>query len=121
MSETQEESLFSKFSRGEVVFKIITVDLKDGIFKDLGMVNTKEDYEKKLSIHMYQPLLFVIDLELRMAYLYDCLNRQFKNTRDEEFIFVYREIGKNEWYEWFKVKSYTDRVYEKNNIIEYFS
>ena len=36
-----------KFSKGEVVFKVLTVNHGDGVTKDTGMVNTREDYEKK--------------------------------------------------------------------------
>ena len=116
---TDRELISMKFSQGKIAFKITTPNLKDGTLKDYGMVNTKEDYEKKLCGHLYNPLLFVIDLGLRIAYLYDCLNRQFKNDREEEYIFFYRELRTNEWKNWFRVKSYIDDVYKELPAIEY--
>ena len=116
-SDKNKGIISKKFSKGEIVFKILT--LKDGTTKDYGMVITKEDYEKKLYTHLYQPFLFIISIELRIAYLYDCLNRQFKNSRDEEYVFIYREIRTNEWKEWFKVKPYIDNIYQEVSNIEY--
>lgn len=112
-----ENGISKKFAKGQIVLKILTV--KDEISKDCGMVITKEDYEKKLYTHLYQPCLFIISMELRLSYLYDCLNRQFKNSRDEEYVFIYREIRTNEWKEWFKVKPYIDGVYQEVSNIEY--
>lgn len=101
------------FIQGTFVFKI-TAHTTDEETREVGMVNTKEDYEKKLHTHKYNPILFLIDLPLRLAYLYGCLNVSFQQTRDEEFVFWGRKIGENEWKKWFTVKKYRDSVYGEN-------
>ena len=113
------KDIHKKFLQGDVVVKILTGSRETNDTRECGMVNSKEDYEKKLYTHSYQPLLFIIDIHLRLAYLYGCLNRQFKNTKNEEYRFMWRKIGTNEWREWFKVKAYIDNVYNEVNIIEY--
>ncbi len=119
------------FKKGEVAFKItahtfITVSTDEGVanectedVKDIGMVTTKEDYEKKLYTHKYNPVLFLIDLPLRIAYLYGCLNISFRHSRDEEFMIWWRKIGENDWNKWFAVKRYRDSIYGEPPSLEY--
>ena len=75
------------------------------------MVTTKNDYEKKLYTHKYNPILFLIGLHLRLAYLYGCLNITFQQSREEKFVFWWRKIRTNRWEKWFTVKRYHDSIY----------
>lgn len=95
------------FLQGEVVFKISATS-SDGSSRDVHMVVSKDDYDKKLESHQYTPLLFAVDLYRRLAYLYDCLNRQPNQSRDEQFMFLWRRLGQTEWNKWFEVSPYIE-------------
>ena len=97
------------FKNEKIVFKLESV--KENIHKSIGMVITKEDYDKKLSTHRYDPVLFIADLPTRFSYMYDCLNRSWGMSRDEIFIFYWRTIGTNEWNIWCKIYPYIDSIY----------
>lgn len=94
------------FLNGVSVFKIIALG-KDGE-RICGMVNTKEEYEKKLADHYYVSVLHISPITYRLAYLYDCLNREKGVAREETFTFWYRILGKHEWVKWFVVSPYID-------------
>jgi hypothetical protein len=117
-NETELDLITSGFSKGEIVFKIILVS-ENGELIDNRMVNTKEDYERLLYTHIYQPLLFSINIYLRLAYLYGCLNLKFKNPQTKEYIFMWRKIRTNEWNKWFKINPYKDDLYNECSIIEH--
>lgn len=106
-----------RFFKEEIVFKILTVSDEKSP-ENKGMVNTKEDYDLKIKTHIYNPLLFIIDLKLRLAYLYGCLNKHAGISGKESYIFYWREIGTNDWYEWYKVGTYEDSFREMVNVIE---
>lgn len=102
-----DSSVVSAFMRGDVVFKISA--MAEGVpSRDVHMVVNREDYEKRMSSHQYTPLLFMVPLPTRLAYLYECLNRRFKKVRDENFVFWWRSLGRNEWVKWFTVSPYTE-------------
>ena len=86
-----------RFSRGEIVFRIEAVSPNVGIEKDVHMVTTKDEYEKKLYTHLYNPILFIVDLPTRLAYLYGCLNLKFRQPQKEIYTFYWREINSNDW------------------------
>lgn len=96
----------SSFCSGNTVFKITA----SGGTKErvCGMVNTKEEYEKKLADHYYVSVLHIAPVTYRLAYLYDCLNREKGIPREETFTFWYRVLGKHEWIKWFAVSPYID-------------
>lgn len=104
----------SLFSSGAAVFKItIPNQVSERIAnqvgeKMVGMVNTREEYEKKLADHYYVSILHIAPVTYRLAYLYDCLNREKGIPREETFTFWYRILGKHEWKRWFVVSPYTD-------------
>jgi hypothetical protein len=72
------------------------------------MVIDIEDYNKRLMSHKYTPLLHLCPFPLKLAYLYDCLNRQYGQIREELFIFWWRDIGKNIWNKFFTVYPYSE-------------
>jgi hypothetical protein len=98
------------FSKGSIVFKIAKryPSTPDGEYIDYWMVTTKEEYEAKLSSHDYISILYIAPLTYKLAYLYGCLNRKRGISRAETFIFLYREIGKHDWIEWFIINPYKD-------------
>lgn len=123
------EDVAEEFLNGNVVFKIIayseqnTVDEiteEEGgntytintsvVSRDIGIVTTKEDYEKKLYTHIYNPVLFLVDTPLRLAYLYGCLNIEFKVPRNEDYIFWWRKLKTDEWRKWFVVERYSENT-----------
>jgi len=99
------------FDRGNIVFRIDSISLETMEKTPVGMVVTKEDYEKKLRMHLYNPILFIVDLPTKLSYIYDCLNRSFLQKRSKVFLFYWRELGKREWAKWFAVFPYNDSVY----------
>lgn len=100
------------FKNGEVVFRIKAIDLSNkSIERHVNMATSKEDYEKQIQTHVYTPLLYICPFLLRVAYLYECLNRKMDAPRDENFIFSYRYIGHSEWYEWFTVNPVNDSLF----------
>ena len=130
-----DESTSERFARGDVVFKITSfegntpgregdipykegdIPYKEGDipYKEYRMVTTKDDSEEKAYTHIYIPLLFLVDLPTRLAYLYGCLNHNFKRSRKDIYIFWWRKIGTNEWKKWFGVYPYEDIVYKKSD------
>jgi hypothetical protein len=94
------------FLEGNSVFRISVLDGEKVI--DPGIVTTFEDYERKLTSHLYVSILFVAPIHYKLAYLYDCLNREKGAPRKETFIFYIREIKTREWKEWFVVHPYED-------------
>ena len=79
-----------------------------GCVRDVHMVTSHEDYLNKLSAHMYNPLLYTCSTYVRLAYLYECLNRNYNKQRDEMFVFWWRKLGDINWYKWFTVYPYKD-------------
>lgn len=73
---------------------------------------TKHDYEKVLYRHKYTPLLYIAPLHARIAYLYDCLNREMRQSRTRTFVMWWRRLGTTEWRRWFTVLPYLDPIYE---------
>ena len=83
------------FDKGDVVFKVTLY--KTG--KDVSIVNTREDYERKWDSHIKNPLLDFVNMYVRLAYLYGCLHKK------DTYQFLWREVCTDEWYEWFSVRS----------------
>jgi len=110
------DEVTENFLNGTVAIKIMASKVKfdnytihiSKLMKDVHMVIIKEDYEKKLKTHHYTPLLYIAPLPIKLAYLFDCLNRKFGTTRNEYFVFFWRNIGESEWEKWFDVTPYSD-------------
>jgi len=102
------EKIVEKIKEGTYVFKVMSYrNLEE---TPIDMVSTYKDYEKKLYSHVYTPLLYIVSIHARIAYLYGCLNC-FPNTkRKETFKVLWREIGKDDWNIWFEVRPYEDDV-----------
>ncbi len=106
----EERVNFEKEVRsGDRVFKVISVSANDTI-REIDMVNTFLDYQKRISSHKYDPLLFLSPFELRIAYLYGCLNLKFGDRRDETFKILTRKKQMVVWVEWFMVLPYVDEM-----------
>jgi len=101
-----EEDVEKGFQEGNVVFKIIARTSEKEY--DIGMVTTSDDYKKRISTHAYQPILYLLNLPTRLAYLYNCLNHAYQKPRKEEYVFLWRKIGEDIWKEWFIVRRYLD-------------
>jgi hypothetical protein len=99
-------AISEKFLQGSVVFIIFENE------KIKGMVNTKEDYDKKINTHQYQPLIFLCPLHVKIAYLFDCLHRDCDSEKDEKtYNIMWRTVGTDEWDLWFKINPYKDLLY----------
>lgn len=105
------DNIDSSFATGNVVFRIEESLTETDSRKQIGIVNTKEDYELKLCTHIYNPLLFICQLPIRLAYLYGCLNSSFSVSQDNYYFFSWRRIGETNWHDWFTVCPYLDSVY----------
>lgn len=110
-----EENISSLFTRGDIVFKIASSFQRGDrtIFRDVSIVTTKEDYENRLYSHQYNPLLFTVSMPMRLGYLYGCLNRTYRQPREETFVFYWRELGKDEWRPWFRIRPYLESPYRE--------
>lgn len=104
-----DEEPSRKFQEGNVVFLLFEEE------KIKGMVNTKEDYDKKLETHLFLPVLFVIPLHIRIAYLFDCLHREYAPDAlvhpTKKITVKWRYIGESGWKHWFEVHPYKDSYY----------
>lgn len=116
MSDNEDSriSIQNDFEEGKVVLKIVRGEKRSPV----GMVISSEDYERRLSTHQYQPLLFILNIRLRLAYLYGCLNHQYRAPKSETNIFMWRKIGCDEWREWFRIDPYEDSVYNEVDIVK---
>lgn len=99
-----DHSINKRFVSGEIVFKITDSNTGD----DISIANTKHDYEKRLAGHHYMPILYMVSLNIKLAYLYDCLNRHLNKQRENGFIFWWRKIGTDIWNKWFNVNPYLE-------------
>lgn len=106
-------SFVDKFNDGIIVLRILNADTG----KQKGIVITHEDYERKLHTHYYNPIIHLSNFKLKIAYLFDCLNRKYCVQRFC-FIFQYRYIGKDTWIDWFKVNKYIENDYKNIKPIE---
>lgn len=104
-----DEEPSKNFEEGNVVFILFEDE------KIKGMVNTKEDYDMKIETHLFIPLLFVIPLHIRIAYLFDCLHREYsphsETYPNKKIVVKWRYIGENGWKDWFEVCPYKDSYY----------
>jgi hypothetical protein len=100
--------LATRFSRGEIVLRLQVETASKR--SDVGMVISREDFEQKLNTHLYQPLLFTIDLPLKLSYLYGCLHYS-SSSHERTYVFQYRELGSNVWKDWFRIPPYADDIY----------
>ena len=110
--DIHDEDVINVFREGSCVFKIIAQS-KDGSTRQVHIANDKHTFIRRLRSHKYNPLLYVVDIYHRLAYLYDCLNRNFNEPRNEIFIFLWRRKHKsNKWSKWFTVNpSIDDSLY----------
>lgn len=104
-----DEEPSKQFAGGTIVFILFEED------KINGMVNTKEDYDMKLQTHIFLPILFVIPLHIRIAYLFDCLHREYSPDAGKyptkKLTMKWRYIGESGWKDWFEVIPYEDSYY----------
>lgn len=109
MSNIQLKSKDSgqKFIQGKGVFRIVACNGED-TKTDKGIVTTYADFEKRLQTHDYISLIHAAPLIYKIAYIYGCLNFEKGKPREETFTFLFRELSKHDWIEWFVVKPYSD-------------
>lgn len=93
------------FSEGEIVFKIMISD------EQMHIASTKYHYENLMMNHKYNPLLYLVPLETRLAYIFGCLNTRFGNSSQHIFTFHWRKINTHDWHDWFKVHPYSEELY----------
>ena len=105
-----DKTISDIFSSGEIAFRIIVYSRRPPKIKEKGMVTTFEEYKEKLFTHQYTPLLFIIGLPQRLAYLYGCLNYSFDQHHESEYVFIWRKLGERIWRLWFTVYPYEDSV-----------
>jgi hypothetical protein len=97
------------FSHRYILFKIET-EYPNGKKHIKGMVNRYTDYEKRLYTHLYNPLLYIVDVPTRLAYLYGCLNTSYKITSRITYHFYWRRRGEKIWNVWFIVHPYLENI-----------
>ena len=118
------ENVSQLFADGEIVFRItsyptgILITLRsthEELYEtrtEKGIAIDRSGYEDKLYSHKYTPLLFVSDLPYRLAYLFGCLNLEFRKKREETFVFWYRRLKTKQWKMWFIVRPYVDPIFD---------
>jgi len=115
--EVHNPHLISEFREGKIVFKIIAKS-SEGPSREVEMVTTKEDYERRLSSHQYVPILFLVSFYQQASYLYGCLNRKYRKSRNSTFVFLWRRIRTREWQPWFTVHPYRETMFEDPTLTE---
>lgn len=100
----------SPFIAGEAVFKITSTG-PDGKVRDVTIVTTRNDYEKKLMTHRYDPIMFLAPFYIKVAYLYNCLNYEYSRSRPDTYVFWWRLIGEKDWRCWFTLLPYLDNKF----------
>lgn len=106
-----QTGLIHDFLKGNLVFKITSKHPREVREQEVGMVTTKEDYERKLMTHQYLPILHILSFYKQMAYLYGCLNLEFKKPRNKVFTFWFRYIRTKDWYPWFVIYPYEELLF----------
>ena len=99
----------NKFIDGKCVVKIMRTHLNTHKSYQLGIVINNDKYLKKLKSHEYTPLLYALDLPMRIAYLYGCFDVEYSSDHEHEILV--RDIGSNEWRLWFKILPQLDDDY----------
>jgi hypothetical protein len=105
--------LINRFSRGEIVLRLQTES--KGKRTDVGMVISNEDFENRLSTHLYNPLLYIVDFHLKLSYLYGCLHHT-PASNSKVCVFQYREVGRDVWKDWFRICPYADSIYHSVKV-----
>ncbi len=107
---TISPDIHSQFINNTIALKITSLTQKKcgATIKDVYMVIDYEDYSRKIKSHKYISLLYITPIELRLAYLYDCLNRLYNKKRNNTFTFWWRKIGTDDWNMWFVVYPYLE-------------
>ena len=99
----------AQFREEEIVFKIQAVSV-DGEILDNGVVQTYQDYFKNIRSHQYTPILHIAPLEIRLAYIYGCLNVRYGEERNSIFRILYRFIKTDEWETWMMIYPYSEKI-----------
>ncbi len=109
--EMHDTTVETRFFLGHVVFKITSLTELDGeeSQRDVGIVTDYEHYKNKIKNHTYDPLIALAPLPIRLAYLFDCLNRQLYKKRDNIFVFWWRTLKTDKWHRWFTVYPYEEK------------
>ena len=105
------------FLNENLVFKCSSFSENGELEVPVGMVCSYQNYIKKIALHPYTPLLYLVPIPVRIAYLYDCFNEQFGKPKNNIFVFMARYIGTNNWIKWFSVKPYLDNPNEGFQMI----
>jgi len=101
-----ESNIKDEFKNGKCVVKIIKIHAHTGESHQLGIVINNDKYVKKLKSHEYTPLLYMVDLPSRLAYLFGCFDVEYSS--DHIFEILYREVGSNDWKIWFTISPQPD-------------
>lgn len=104
-----EDNIEKGIRTGLYVFKIIGIT-SDGSRRNVDMVSTFNDYKQKLENHVYTPLLYKLNFQDRIAYLFGCLNYEYGITRQEIFEVYFRKVSTKTWKIWYVIKPTLDLI-----------
>lgn len=96
------------FYSKKIVFKISKISQSTNKEQDYIMVTRFKDYLQKLKDTRYNPLTYAVSLQVRIAYLYDCLNKKYNKPSQFLYVVYYRQLNTNEWNKWFIIRPYYD-------------
>jgi len=100
-----KEDIVKLFYTEKVVLKIIEDDFNKSI---VDKVISFSDYKDMMFFHIYNPLLWEAPFEVRLMYLYGCMNHNFNQPKKNSYIVFYRYLNEREWKEWYMVQPYRD-------------
>ncbi len=102
------------FVRKNAALKITEIARGQETPKQIGIVEDFRTYSELLKKHVYNPLIYIVSFELRLAYLYGCLNHTYKTTNISRYTFWIRDGIHSKWKKWFTVLPYIE---DANGII----
>lgn len=92
--------VFKGFIMDEIAIKITTRDT----LKQEKIVMQWSDLKKLLGDHLYNPILSLATIPLKIAYLCGCLNYEQAVSHGEDYVVWWRKINTDDWNGWFIIK-----------------
>lgn len=103
------EDFSAQVKSGSMLFRITSHALDDIEYasgEDYTLLLTIEKVNELILTHRYNPLLYLVDLPLLIAYLTGCLNRSEHTSHSRVYLVRVRELGSRDEKRWFTISPY---------------
>ena len=99
----EDEKTFDKFKKGNIVIKIMSDQKQETLPIQYCHL------EKYMNLHKYTPLLYKVSGKMKIAYIFECLNREYQIPRDKTFtVWERTHKSREDWNIWFVIEPYID-------------